>query len=549
MQTILRFLAGAVLGLISLPVFPADPPVAPVGVAGKCPVVTSIRFYPRQGQVGRMLKGRFTASNEGATTGFETIAEIKEPPKDGEWTEIKLAKPVRYRFIKYEAPPNSWGNVAEIEFRSGAEKIQGQPFGTTGSRDNGGNDFAKALDGKVETFFDGVEGNNQYVGLDLGAGAQAAAPEFSPKPGQYAEAQTVTLTSTTPGAKIRFTRGSGNPGRDRGELCPGPVKLDKSGILAAVAYTDELAESPVILAAYRIGQGAVEGRLVRTFHTGNSLTDTVDGWLKPVAESAGRQLDFHRFTIPGAPTEWLWTHPGSGFGDSRFTEAFFAFAPIDYLITQPFAGHGRSVENETLYCGNFFELCRKSSPRVKLWLYQQWPEQKFGESWSKGALPLGKDKIYWESKVTLKPGETFADGGWAGFQVKKQNPSGTWQEGVTNHSRYFEILRDEMQRHYPEKPVGIIPGGPALAMLKAEIEAGTVPGLTDFFGAIFSDGIHLTGKGRYLIALVHFACLYLESPEGKVSPLNSALTDDQARIFQRIAWDSVKNHPWTGGSK
>lgn len=40
--------------------------------------------------------------------------------------------------------------------------------------------------------------------------------------------------------------------------------------------------------------------LVRTFHIGNSLTDTVDGWLAPVAESAGRKLDFHRFTIPGA---------------------------------------------------------------------------------------------------------------------------------------------------------------------------------------------------------------------------------------------------------
>jgi hypothetical protein len=532
--------AAAAYALLVCGLSQAEPSAPAQPAAGGCPAVTSIRFYPRAGQASRMLNGRFTASNEGATTGFETIAEIKEIPKDGEWTELKLLKPVRYRFLKYEAPPNSWGNVAEIEFLSGAQKIQGQPFGTTGSRANGGNDFSKALDGRVETFFDGAEGDNQYVGIDLGPAAQAAPPDFSPKPGRYAESQMLAATSATPGVSIRLARGGGTPDREHGELYTGPVKLDKSGVIAAIAYGDELAASPVVVAAYRIGQGAADSRLVRTFHTGNSLTDTVDGWLKPMAESAGRPLDFHRFTVPGAPTEWLWTHPGSGFGDSRYAEAFFAFAPIDHLITQPFAGHGRSVENETFYSGHFFELCRQSSPEVSLWLYQQWPEQKFGESWSRGALPLGKDAVYWKSKVTLKTGEVFADGGWAGFQVKKSAGPATWQEAVANHSRYFEILRDEMQRHYPQKPIGIIPGGPALATLKDEIEAGKVPGLKDFFAEMFADGIHLTSKGRYLIALVHYACLFKENPVGKVSPLNSGLTDEQAVIFQRIAWDTVR---------
>ena len=29
------------------------------------------------------------------------------------------------------------------------------------------------------------------------------------------------------------------------------------------------------------------------------LTDTINGWLQPLAESTGRTMDFHRFTIPG----------------------------------------------------------------------------------------------------------------------------------------------------------------------------------------------------------------------------------------------------------
>ena len=47
-------------------------------------------------------------------------------------------------------------------------------------------------------------------------------------------------------------------------------------------------------------------------------------------------------------------------------------APVDCLITQPFAGHCRSVENELENTGNFFKECRKYSPKARLWIYQQW---------------------------------------------------------------------------------------------------------------------------------------------------------------------------------
>ena len=182
-----------------------------------CPAVTRIRFYPRKGFAQRMLKGRFSGSNAGKTTDFQTIAEIKETPPEGQWTEIQLAKPVRFRYLKYESPAGGWGNVAEVEFYSGDKKIQGQSFGTTGSRGQSGNDFSKAMDGNVETFFDGVEPNNQYVGIDLGPEVQAAAPEFSPKPGVYLTPQEVAITSATSGAKILIARDWGTPSAEHGE--------------------------------------------------------------------------------------------------------------------------------------------------------------------------------------------------------------------------------------------------------------------------------------------------------------------------------------------
>ena len=325
---------AAMLAWVNLAASQEEPkrPAAPklsVGVKQNptCPAVTHIRFYPRKGFAQRMLKGRFSGSNAGKTTDFWTVAEIKETPPEGQWTEIQLTNPVRFRYIKYESPAGGWGNVAEVEFYSGDKKIQGQPFGTTGSRGQSGNDFLKAMDGNVETFFDGVEQNNQYVGIDLGPEVQAAAPEFSPKPGAYRTPQEITITSATPGAQIRIARDWGTPRPEEGEKYKGPIKVAKSVVLVAVAYTDQLAASEPVIAPYRIGDVARDEKTVRTFHIGNSLTDTVVGWLQPVATSAGRNFDFHRFTIPGAPTDWLWNHPGGGFGDCRYPRGVLRAGP------------------------------------------------------------------------------------------------------------------------------------------------------------------------------------------------------------------------------
>ncbi len=85
-----------------------------------------------------------------------------------------------------------------------------------------------------------------------------------------------------------------------------------------------------------------------------------------------------------------------------------------------------------------------------------------------------------------------------------------------------------------------------LAKLKTMIDSGAVPGMTDFFAETFADDIHLTPKGRYLVALVHYGCLFGESPEGKVSALTTGLTPEQAKVFQQVAWDAVKSYRWSG---
>ncbi len=514
----LALFASAPNRAYSQPVTPAtSAKTIAAGLANGCPPVTKVRFFPRKGQASRMERGRFTGSNDGATTGFQTIADIKGIPPEDKWSEITLEKPVRFRFLKYESSWQSWGNVAEVEFWSGDRKIAGTNFGTNGSRDNSGNDFSKALDGDVDTFFDGVSDSGQYAGIDLGAQAQAAAPVFSPPPGSQKENPTVAITSTTPNAKIRFTTGWGVPSRENGEEYKAPVELKNSAVLAAVAFTDNLAASPVVLAPYRVG--TVAGDLQRTFHIGNSLTDSTNGLLEPLAQSGGKSLEFHRFTIPGAPTDWLWDHPGSGFGDGHYLQAFQAFAPIAHVFTQPFAGHDRSIENEAEYSRKFFDAALKHSPQMQAWLYVQWPNTRFDDSWS-------------QAKGSTTP--------------LKLKPATTWQQGVANHVAYTEAVRDLANKTYKGAPIRIVPAGLVLANLRTEIEAGRVAGISDFVKAMFDDDLHLSARGRYAVALAHYACIYGESPEGKVSPLASGLTPEQAKIFARLTWDTVKNYPGAG---
>ncbi|NJP09982.1 MAG: hypothetical protein HC866_11285 [Leptolyngbyaceae cyanobacterium RU_5_1] len=256
----------------------------------------------------------------------------------------------------------------------------------------------------------------------------------------------------------------------------------------------------------------------RTYHIGNSLTDTINDLLGAIAQSAGYNHEYLRSTIPGSPTDWSWDHPGTAQGEKDYRAVFETKAPLDHLFTQPFAPHGRSVDEEVDYSGRFYRLALQKSPNVQHWIYAQWPTQTFEDSWAQA-----KDRFV---ELGLKPAKT-------------------WDDAVQNHVVYHEVVRQQMDDQNDGKPILIVPGGLAMLRLKQEIAAGRVPGIKDFFSTQFEDDIHLTNKGGYLIALVHYACIYKRNPAG-VTFANTGLTAEQAAIYQRIAWDTVRSYQWSG---
>ncbi len=100
--------------------------------------------------------------------------------------------------------------------------------------------------------------NNQSApSTFLSEGAQqnsgaVAAPAFSPAAGAYASAQSVTISTTTPGASIRYTTDGSTPSETQGTLYSGAVTVSATTTLNAIAYESGLMDSVVATATYTI---------------------------------------------------------------------------------------------------------------------------------------------------------------------------------------------------------------------------------------------------------------------------------------------------------
>jgi fibronectin type 3 domain-containing protein len=91
---------------------------------------------------------------------------------------------------------------------------------------------------------------------------QVFAPNFSPVGGTYTTAQAVTLSCATPGANIRYTLDGSNPSDTAGFLYTGPISVDGTTTLRAVAFKTGLKPSAVESATYIIADDPVNAKFV-----------------------------------------------------------------------------------------------------------------------------------------------------------------------------------------------------------------------------------------------------------------------------------------------
>ena len=499
--------------------------------------VNRVRFFPRAGKAADMVGGAIQGSNTSPTTEFVVLATVADEPVDGEWTELSFKNTTPYRYLRYYSPAGSYGQIAEIEFYSDANRLTGDGlggFGTAGSRS--GNPWQNALDGNPGTFFDGASPDNVYVGIDAASGYAVAAPTYSPAPGAYSSAQSVAISSATARSSIRYTTDGGDP-ITQGIPYTEPVVISSTATLSAVATKACMLQSTVTSGLYTIGKS---GKAHSSLHIGNSLTDSIDGYLLPLATAGGIPLDYWRYTVPGVGTYIYQNYPTGGFGGIPNIQTEVRTRPYTHISMQPFPNMpcvptGHATETDALNRSDAVDIndvwndAVQTNPDVQLWLYTVWPAPPDYGPGSANCISGG-----WNRDPTI----------W--------NParSTSWEDGVSIYIRYNEAVRTGLVTLHPNRRAPkVIPAGPALVNLKHAVEAGSVPDIATngFWNLVYEGGsdLHLTNEGRYLVALVFYASMFQVSPIGLPHP-GTTLTDAQAAAFQMIAWQTVVEYSSSG---
>lgn len=127
------------------------------------------------------------------------------------------------------------------------------------------------MDGAVKDITQNEDGTISFLYKGV---VNIAAPTFSPKAGTYSEAQTVAISSETEGVTIYYTTDGTTPTAES-SIYDGPITIDKTTTLKAIAVSEEGDESQVSVARYVIRSGT--STEVKTFKLVSSVDEVVSG--------------------------------------------------------------------------------------------------------------------------------------------------------------------------------------------------------------------------------------------------------------------------------
>ena len=171
----------------------------------------------------------------------------------------------------------------------------------------------------------------------------AAVPVFSPSPGTYSGAQTVTINSAATGATIYYTTDGSTPSKKNGTIYSGPLQITHPTLLQAITSVPGIACSPVTSGSYVVllsaappvfspAPGGYLGLQVVTITSasiGATIRYTIDG--STPSETSGL---FYTGPVTISSTTMLQAIAfGAGFIDSNLTSAAYtiivpAAAPV-----------------------------------------------------------------------------------------------------------------------------------------------------------------------------------------------------------------------------
>jgi Chitobiase/beta-hexosaminidase C-terminal domain len=481
-------------------------------------VVDSVRFYPAKDHEQDMMGAVFSGSNISPTAGLVRLGQIETVPAPNEWTTLLFNNKTPYRYLRYDAPKGWRCRVAELEFYAGKKMLKGQPFGSVLEGEAPGASL-KAFDGNIKSIVDCSATDGQYIGTDLRDLSTTGSPTMSPAGGNFEEAQTVSLSSRTAGAAIIYTTDGTLPNAHfRNGVYRAPITIKNDAVLQALALSPDLTVSPVTSAVYLIGKPLIT---MHTLHVGNSLTASTHD-LALYARTLGYVDDYRSFLHGGATTKVLW-EDATGPKKDEWEKDLQSFSELSHFTLQP---RDFDLNQEADYDVRFLNVIRSKWPSVQPWLYAEWVE-------------------FDRHRPTDRGTEKSS-------QMAKVWPAQTWEESMGAMILYVEDLQKEIAARSgalpsPQRAPNIIPSALAMGWMHHLIDEGKVPGMKpgSFHENLFQDGVHPNAAGQYLVDLT-WLCAFTGQPATGATPVNTNLTNRQAVLMQKLAWDVVQNYAGAG---
>lgn len=160
---------------------------------------------------------------------------------------------------QYSPPPGEYADAQDVTITTATASASiryttdgSTPTETAGTPYAGPVNIASSLTLKAVAYQTGSRTSSITSGAYT-IGFVVAAPEFSPGPGTYSQAQDVAVSTTTPGTTIRYTTDGSTPTETLGTVYTAPVHLSETATLKAVAYRTGWTTSAVTSGEYVIG--------------------------------------------------------------------------------------------------------------------------------------------------------------------------------------------------------------------------------------------------------------------------------------------------------
>ena len=260
------------------------------------------------------------------------------------------------------------------------------------------------------------------------------------------------------------------------------------------------------------------------YHVGNSFTWAINpGAIASWAASRATTYNYGYHIANGKNPRTMWEHPDwVDFMVEPYGTYSNALPNYDWDVVtfEPFDVWDPPT-NDAIMIGNFVNLMLSNpdNQSSQVYVYESWPfRPRIGSS-------------------------TYSD-----FWDQPWNGDG-WSWTIQTRD-YFHQLTDQLNAADLglEKEVLLVPVGEVMYALDQRMRAGDVPGFSSVL-SLYLDTVHLTPDVGYFVGgTVFYATMYGDNPMGLSIPSSaqSAVTPEIAAIIQRITWDVVAGHPYSG---